>query len=92
MLRGVLVAIMWMAVVGCSDQPIPMSPGPYGPCGAVGISCPTQHSCCPEGHTCGGEPNSVGCPAGACCFVEPNPNDLARKRVNRPQTMMKPGP
>jgi hypothetical protein len=53
---------------GWNDPP---RPGPGQPCNELEVSCPTQHGCCPRGQTCGGEPASVGCPAGMCCPIGP---------------------
>jgi hypothetical protein len=57
-------------LVACAPPAILTPPvDPAMPCGAFGVECRMQHTCCDEGYTCGGEPTSVGCPAGACCFI-----------------------
>ncbi len=62
----------WITAIvlgGCiANKPLP-SVAPGYPCGVDGIVCITQHGCCDIGDTCGGEPNSVGCPSGMCCFI-----------------------
>lgn len=44
-------------------------PGTPYPCGVNGTLCTTQHMCCGPDETCGGEPASVGCPKGMCCYL-----------------------
>ncbi|MGO9832605.1 MAG: hypothetical protein ACLP1X_00140 [Polyangiaceae bacterium] len=62
-----------LVLCGCQlatwDAPNP--PTSQYPCGPQGVVCTMQHTCCNQGDTCGGEPASVGCPVGQCCFVEP---------------------
>ena len=68
-----LVAVAFALAVldSCgADAPIPIVPTPDNPCGRNGVVCETQHSCCSEGETCGGEPASVGCPGGMCCDID----------------------
>jgi len=55
---------------GWDDAP-PPPPGQV--CRSTEVACPTQHGCCDEGSTCGGEPASVGCPADSCCPVLGSP-------------------
>ena len=69
------VGLCVIVVVACSpdswDRPAPIIPTKDNPCGARWIECPTSHGCCIEGvQTCGGEPASVGCPAGMCCDID----------------------
>jgi hypothetical protein len=72
--RGALLALsVALALVpackaGWNDPP-PPPPGQI--CNNLEIPCVTQKSCCPTGQTCGGEPTSVGCPAGGCCDIGP---------------------
>lgn len=61
-------------------------PGTHYPCGTHGVVCAIQHTCCSEGDTCGGEPESVGCPPGQCCFIGPSDGlGAERPRPQRPQ-------
>lgn len=50
------------------DDPLPPAPGEA--CRPTEVLCATQKSCCPSGQTCGGEPDAIGCPTGACCPVQ----------------------
>ena len=61
-----LLAILAGCTPGWND---PLKPSKDFPCGPAGVVCATQHLCCPPGNTCGGEPESVGCPAGMCCYI-----------------------
>lgn len=62
-----------IAICGCPTPEILKADPKIYPCGVNGVPCPTQHSCCDEGNTCGGEPDSMpGCPSGMCCFIQPN--------------------
>jgi hypothetical protein len=63
---SVIFALFTVAACGWDK---PAAPSAEYPCGPEGVVCQTQHSCCPEYSTCGGEPASVGCPAGQCCDV-----------------------
>ena len=45
----------------------PLKPTTDYPCNPTGVVCVTQHGCCAREEVCGGEPDSVGCPAGMCC-------------------------
>ena len=92
--QGWIVAAGAVAVVvtmvGCDNSPLPGSAPGY-PCGVFGVVCSAQHSCCDEGDTCGGEPASVGCPAGECCYVgaDADNDNLARRRPKQhPQRPM----
>lgn len=61
-----------IAIVACNTPTIltpKIGAGTSYPCGVNGVVCTTQHMCCGEEETCGGEPASVGCPKGMCCFV-----------------------
>ena len=66
---GVLVATMaLLAACNSWDAPIPATPTPDAPCGAIGVVCSHDEKgylCCSEGEVCGG---TVGCPIGACCY------------------------
>jgi hypothetical protein len=80
MSRWVDLIILWLAIgAGCAIDKwdAPPKPTPDAPCG-LGVVCATQHTCCSQGDTCGGEPGSVGCPAGQCCFVEPTEYGMRR--------------
>lgn len=69
-LIGIAAAAL-VAVAACGwdqDSRLSAKTADY-PCGTAGVVCATQHSCCWQGSTCGGEPASVGCPAGQCCEV-----------------------
>lgn len=88
-LRNCIVAAVVLLAAGCATPAVlevPTGPGTSYPCGVGGVVCTTQKACCDPGDTCGGEPESVGCPAGECCFVEPNDMMAARQpRKQRPQ-------
>jgi hypothetical protein len=60
-------------VVAACNTPTILTPktgvGTSYPCGVNGTLCTTQHMCCGPNETCGGEPASVGCPKGMCCFI-----------------------
>jgi hypothetical protein len=77
---------------GWDDPPKPL---PGQPCSELEVECVTQHGCCPKDvTTCGGEPNSVGCPAGACCAIGPgfmaSREDAGLPPGARPMRMVKP--
>jgi hypothetical protein len=73
-MKRLLVAIALVAAVvvtSCRGSDIinpPTGPGTVYPCGVWGIECP-DHSCCPQGHICGGyRGNFTTCPEGYCCY------------------------
>ena len=64
---GLVVLLLLLSCTpGWND---PLKPSKDFPCGPSGVVCLTQRMCCPPGNTCGGEPDSVGCPAGMCCYI-----------------------
>jgi hypothetical protein len=80
MVRYAVVALA-AHLLACSTPAIlnvPVGPDSPYPCGPTGVVCATQHTCCGEYDTCGGEPGSVGCPAGACCYIGPESDDYNR--------------
>ena len=72
-MRAIELLVVVLAACGQACNPnswdAPAPPSAEYPCGPFGVVCTTQHACCTEGETCGGEPDSVGCPAGQCCEV-----------------------
>jgi hypothetical protein len=87
-----LTVVLYNALGGCSDPPIPMTPGPYGPCGAVGVACFDSNqkavACCDEGDLCGGQPfPNNSCPAGECCYegTDAVNDSLGVRRKRHPQ-------
>lgn len=74
--------LSFFILVGCTPGwNDPLKPSKDFPCGPAGVVCETQHLCCPPGNTCGGEPASVGCPAGMCCYI--GTDGLARVDAGR---------
>jgi hypothetical protein len=74
--HGLLAAAAFAIVFlfSCAwDQPSPsaFTPVAGNPCGNLGVEC-GNHMCCDDGETCG-QPNGMGCPAGACCDVRAPP-------------------
>jgi hypothetical protein len=72
-LLGLLLAACGGPPPNASTAPAPASCGPFE------VTCTTQHTCCPSGFACGGEPASVGVPPGECEFVEPTDVAWARR-------------
>lgn len=64
----IVAALVTLSACALDRWDPPIQPSPGHPCG-VGTLCATQHTCCPQYSTCGGEPESVGCPAGMCCDI-----------------------
>jgi hypothetical protein len=81
-----VVTLLLLALAACADAPIPIVPTPGNPCGRTGVACATQHTCCDEGETCGGEPASVGCPAGECCFIGEDDGLMAMRKHKKQRT------
>ena len=80
----VAASLVLSLVVACDNTPIPLTPSPGEPCGHVGVYCPTQHSCCLEYETCGGEPGNMGtCPAGMCCDIGGGPGGLGARPMHK---------
>ncbi len=50
-----------------ADAPAP--PSADNKCGGGWWECERPSVCCPVGHTCGGDPDAVGCPPGYCCYI-----------------------
>ena len=69
-MRGALIiGLALLASCALGDRQSIVAPDPLDPCRPNEVFCPTQHGCCLEHETCGGEPASVGCPAGSCCAI-----------------------
>jgi hypothetical protein len=79
--------MLTLLLTGCplQETTVPTGPNTTYPCGVNGVVCTVQQSCCNEGETCGGEPASVGCPAGMCCDIN-NSQNFSKKppRKQRP--------
>jgi hypothetical protein len=57
----------------------PTTPTADNPCGQGWVQCASHSTCCPTGHTCGGDPGAVGCPAGACCYIGTDADSRAER-------------
>ena len=80
---GVLVATMaLLAACNTWDAPIPATPTPDAPCGAIGVVCSHDEKgylCCSEGEVCGAAGTS--CPAGECCYE--GEDGMAKRKAAR---------
>ncbi len=90
----IAVVAFYFAVesVGCVPAPAILTAPSSGSalCHWDEVECVTQHSCCPENNTCGGEAASVGCPAGECCYLGSPAEDLLSSRVPSEQRKVNP--
>jgi hypothetical protein len=68
-MRALLASVVILAACSWDSARALETPTSDNPCGGGWVECATQKSCCVEGTTCGGEPASVGCPAGQCCAI-----------------------
>ena len=70
MSRAALFAVLLAVSCATVDRLDPVQkPTADYPCTPSGVVCVVQKMCCPPGNTCGGEPGSVGCAQGDCCYI-----------------------